>query len=528
MITARIDTFVPFVAFVPFALVALPAQESMRTVPPGREIAEHKLLSLGSTDTWDLEVVAGEVVHCTVDTGEFDPVLELVDSAGERLAIDDGHGSHSELRHIATAASKLRLRVTGFESRGGGNYRFWLERYRTETLAAAGTDEHEFGPEQWWHYRVPLHAGDVIAVGVVGDGRLTAVFDDAMQRPPEWQGGYTATRDGELLLRIEGAERGHARTTVQLATQRALPASGRLDGEMVAGGMHLLRMHLEPSAYELALDGPEHPLSIDFRDRAPSAPGRDPRWCWTGHLDKNGRNRRWLLVREACDCELLIRNPVASPGSYAGRFVPLAAALPADTDVDGALPLGDGLVYELPARLGDVLALDLRSDAFDAMFDVWSPRGQVRSFDDRGSCDLDPRHDGFLVDEPGTWRVLVYSPGGHGSGAFRLRCDRLRVAEVAVGGTLPVELRGADRWVHLPLAENEPIWLSLDSRAFDAALTVVAPDGKDLGTFEGGGLDGSVLTAFRAGAAGTYTIVLRARAGAGAGELAVLRPGGAR
>ena len=99
-----------------------------------------------------------------------------------------------------------------------------------------------------------------------------------------------------------------------------------------------------------------------------------------------------------------------------------------------------------------------------------------------------------------------------------------RVKQLAVGGSLPVTVRGGDTFVHLPLAVDQEVWLSVKSRAFDAGLTVRDPDGVVIGTFEGGGIGQDVLVAIVARKAGVYTLQIHARSGAGAGTLRAIAP----
>ena len=73
------------------------AQGAVSAVPPGREVRQQKLLSPTLTDVWKLDVEADEVLGYTVDSAQFDPVLELYDVGGERLGTHNGEHQHAEL-----------------------------------------------------------------------------------------------------------------------------------------------------------------------------------------------------------------------------------------------------------------------------------------------------------------------------------------------------------------------------------------------------------------------------------------------
>ena len=507
-------------ALVPCALPALlHAQEALVEVPPGREVQQYKVLTPGVADRWELDAAAGEFLHCVVESSEFDPVLELVDADGERLGSDDGEGTRSELQRFAPAEGRFVLRVTGYEGRSGGNYRFWLLRYRTEPLAMDAAAEHVFGPEQWWHFRVPATRGDVFVPRVPYGGTLTAVLDTSQRRLPEWHGGYTARDDGDVLLRVEGAPGHRFCVDVQLARIVALPADGSLDAELPEGGMRVVRHRFEPGACTLELDTPDHDLAVGFRETAPS---RVPRFAWTGHLEKNGRRRQWLLVHEAMDAELVLRNH-GGPACCRGRFVPVSDRLAFGAPRDAVLPLGGGSVFEFDASPGQLVRIELESAAFDGCFDVWTPDGGVYRFDDVRRIDLNPAHT-FLVQQRGVHRVLVYGPAGAGSGPFTICVRDVPVPDLAVGEPMPVAVRGGDVFVHLACIAGQELWLSVQSCAFDAALAVQDPNGRQVAVIEGGGIGGDVLNGIVAETPGVHTLQVMSRRGSGDGVLRAILP----
>lgn len=505
---------------VPLLLTAvLVAQATHVEVPEGRAFSQNKVLTLGLTDTWEIDVAADEFLHCVIETSEFDPVLELVDPDGERLGLDDGEGSRSELRLYAPRTGKLVFRVTGYDGRGGGSYRFWLQRYRTERLAVGASAEHVFGRERWWHYRVAVRQGDVVIPRVPVGGRLTAVLDVGQQLLPEWHGGYTARRDGDVLVRVEGNERDRCQVDVQLARQLTLCEDGGLDAELPAGGMDLVRHRFAPGAWAIEIDTPDAELAIDFRDRHPA---ETPRLSWTGQLEKNGRRRQWLVVHRPVDAELLLRNH-GNAASYRGRVVRIDNPVELGSTMRAELPLGGGQVFELQTRPGQLVKLTTDTRAFDARVDLWLPDGSVQRFDDRRRLDLDVEHT-FLITRPGTYRVLVYTAGGAGSGPFALQVESLPIPRLAVGESLPIRHHGGASFAHLPLGIGQEVWLSLRSGDFDAALSVHDPDGEHIGTFEGGGVGGDVLIALAAKKAGIYTLQIHSRRGSGGAVLRAVTP----
>jgi hypothetical protein len=194
--------------------------------------------------------------------------------------------------------------------------------------------------------------------------------------------------------------------------------------------------------------------------------------------------------------------------------------------VAGKLALGEGDLRELSLEAGDLLRFRLASCAFDAKFDIWDPDGNViaKGVDDRGPLDRDAEHT-LLVPRSGSYRVLAYSDGGGGSGEYTLSAEVLPVPDLRVGARL--ELRLADHGtshVHIQLQAGQEVLLSVRSRAFDAGLVVLAPDGNASFCCEGGGQGGDVLTSYRASHTGVHTLLVQSRGGAGSGELRAIEP----
>jgi hypothetical protein len=495
-------------------------QGATETVVPGRDFHAQKLLTPGLTDTWKLDVAAGEMLWCVVDSSSFDPVLELVDDTGTVLGSDDGAGTRSELWLRAPRAGAYAFRVSPFQNSGGGNYSYFLHRFRTESLGRSAEASHTFGKELWWHYRVTLREGDVLVPTVLGDGRLTAVIDPDRKVVDGLHGGYRARHAGDHFVRIEGREHDRCQVMTQLARsgERALDASHQ---ERIAPyGLDTWRFRLPAGAcivVDLAMA--EALLDFDVRETQPTDQG--PAFVATGHFDKGGRKRRLYFVRADSQLELHLRHQGSLPAGYELAVRCWGETKRAGERIDGTMPLGNGVLFHLPLLAGDLLDVTLASDAFDARLDVWDPQGRViASGDDRGLLDRTAFHR-LLVTQPGTYHVLAYSNGASGSGAYSLYTQSNPVPRLEFGQ--PVKVQGGHH-LHLDLQAGAVVWLSLRSTAFDGALQVVDPAGDAGFVAEGGGIGSDVLVAYRASHTGRHTLLVHARSGNGDGEVKVVLP----
>lgn len=497
------------------------AQGAIETVIPGRDFVQQKLLTPGLTDTWKLDVEVDEMLLCTVASDSFDPILELVDERGVVVGSNDGAGTRSELWIAAASKGAYEFRVSPFQGSGGGQYTYHLHRFRTEALGTAATASHEFGPEQWWHFRVALHQGDVLVPTVLGDGRLTAVLDAGRNPLAEHHGGYRAARDGDCFVRVEGRERATCRVLTQLARQGVRPLDRSIDERIAANGLDTWRFELPAGhALELELSMPEAVMQYEYHEVDPDA-RQGPAYVTNGYFDKGGLVRKLLFARRAAIVELNVRNREGVVRPYSTQLRRVGAPARLGESIAATLPLGDGVLFELPLQAGELVDVEAKSQQFDASFDLWDPDGTqfATCVDDRSLLDRDPLYR-FLVTRPGTYRVLVHGKA-IGAGAFELRTTSQPVPQLQVGA--PQTVHPGD-YLHLDLQDGEVVWLSLQSRQFDARLQVIDPAGNGSFVVDGGGIGGDVLVAYRASHTGRHTLQVLATAGGGAGELKVVRP----
>jgi hypothetical protein len=497
------------------------AQESMRDVVPGRDFTQQKLLTPGLTDVWKLAVEQDEMLWCQVDSSSFDPVLDLVGHGGEVIATNDGAGTHSELWVRAPAKGDVEFRVRPFQGSGGGIYTFWLHRFCTETLGADATATHRFGPEQWWHYRVALRAGDVLVPTVQGEGRLTMVFDAERANVAEALGGYAIPHDGDYFVRVEGPRDRACRTLTQLARRRDLPLDEPRDESVGAFGLDHWRFPVRAGeAFVLDLRMPRGGLSLNQIVDTQRDDRQPPAFVQTGALDKGGQVRRYHVARRDTMLELRLRNDADAVVPYRLAIVRPERAIDVGVPANDRLPLGDGVLYRLSLAAGQLVRLDLDSEQFDPRFDLWSPDGTVlASADDRGPLDRGASHT-FLVGESGIYRVLVWQESRGGCGTFALTATALDVPQLTASEpvTVHADPRGPT-YLHLDLHDGDVVWLSVQSRAFDACLQVLDPAGNGDFCCEGGGIGGDVLCAYRSSHTGRHTLLVHSRSGAGDGEV---------
>ena len=502
------------------------AQDQVRTVPPGREVRDNKLLTPGLTDTWNLEVEKDEILWCIVSSQAFDPVLDLVDHEGNQLASHDGKGTRSELWLRMPKGGAFEFRVRPYQGSGGGQYSFWLQRYRTQTVETDAEVSHRFGREQWWHYRVALQVDELLVPTILGEGRITALFDETRKPMPEVHGAYRAPHDGHYIIRVEGRENHTHQFQCRLARQRPLPPSGPLKDRAEPYGLDVLRMSLcagEAYVFDLAMPSAQCVLNVLERNPVPGRPG----FVWTGSIEKGGRFRRWYTARYDCEIEILLRNENSAAAPYTASLVAIRKNVEPHRAMHGRLAVGGGDMVLLPDVAGQLLNISVQSDTFDPQIDILDPFGNlVGKADDKGPLDRNTDHT-FMVVRPGRYRLLIFTPGGVGGGDYTLVAEPTSIPQVTFDAPRALSLKNqANAYAYAELRGGHEVWLSVRSRSADTALTVIDPDGNVVGTFEGGGRGGDVLAAFVPASQGRYTLQVHRRSGSGDCVLGVFAPDG--
>lgn len=501
------------------SLLCLPvlAQEVLREVAPGREFHDSKVLTPGQTDLWAVDGKVGEVLKCRVGASDLDPVLDLLDDQGTVLASNDGQGSQSYVQFRLQKAGKLQFRVRGFQGAGGGRYELSLERYVTAPLAVGAEAVGSFAKERWHHVRLELAKGERF-VPVVDGARLTAVVQFAANtNVGENLGAYTAPEAGEYHLRIEGDEKQRFTLRTLRPVYSEAVAGQRLSAVVEPFGLHIVGMKLPGgSASMLDLGMPDVQLQQWHR-----LLGEDPKWRELGNAQKGGRSRRLFQPERELEVQLWLRNGEAGPAAYEFGQQVLDAPLAEAGATTSRLALCGLGCHLLPAREGEVLTVSVHAEAFDGGMVVCAPNGeQLACIGDRGPLDRDPGLT-FCAPFRGNYRVIVFAESHTGSGGYQVEVTRHEVPVLGFGRSLELQVGpGRDAHAKFTLAAGQEVWLSVRSGDCDVALSIDADDGPRHATWEGGGVDGNVLAAFRAPKAGTFTLFVHSRRGAGKCQLA--------
>lgn len=125
-----------------------------KAIPPGEDRAGK--LALGAAEFYSFRAQPGQLITAGLESGQFDPVLNLYDDHGRLIARnDDGDGGvGSRLTHMATRAGTYRLRVASLGDGGGGEYTLSLREQKLMALQINGRGKGtlEFGATDFWSF----------------------------------------------------------------------------------------------------------------------------------------------------------------------------------------------------------------------------------------------------------------------------------------------------------------------------------------------------------------------------------------
>jgi len=508
-----------------FLTLPTPAQENLRPLEgPGVEV---KFLTPGGRDTWKIEVEDGETLIAAVDTTEFDPVLRLIGpDEVELLAVDD-EGSKSRFARRLDRGGEYRIVVHGFEDRGGGNYRLEVQRFRADPLRIGDEVALQLGADGRAYRRFDAIEDEVLVPRAEGAAASTSLLDPTGRPIADWMSTFRIEHPGEHVLVIQGQPRTRVRLRVRRAERRFLVDGEEIAEELSPGALHLWQMQCSPLDFRT--------LEIVRRDGVVS------RLVFTG--DRGDANR--ILGQQGFDLRAL---PVSSKGNrqrYAtlfGRKGPFelqvlstsphsrsyrmsrsdpTRALQAPGVAAGDLAVGGSDFYSFEAKPGQLLRVQLSSQAFDTYLRLHDARGLELQGNDDDGTDLNSALE-LLVREGGPLRLQVSAHGDGGGGQYELRLSELTIPTLAAGevarGTAGASAR---QYWRFEGRAGQSVILSVRSSEFDPRVKVLGPDGVIVGEDDDGGVDRDSLLPLQLAASGGYTFWVDGR-GSGEYELRLI------
>lgn len=222
--------------------------------------ARAAFLTVNQADTWAFDAEKNDIVVATVDSNEFDPVLELlqVNSANEvvLLSIDDP-GNRSGFSKRITSRGKYMVRVRAFRNQGGGNYNIDLQRFQATPITAGVRATGAFNSDgQAYHFLSGIK-DQIIVPELLGSSDVDSkeknvwMLDSKGVSVNDWRGCFRIDRNDEYTLVLKGDPKDRYDLKVHLANQKDLPFETPFQGELKRNELDV--WHIRGKAHDLVL-----------------------------------------------------------------------------------------------------------------------------------------------------------------------------------------------------------------------------------------------------------------------------------
>lgn len=498
-----------------------PATPTTSAALPGALLDQTGELALSDTraglslaDRFDVPVQVGDHVFIEVTSSAFDPTLEVTPPGGGRLVNDDWNGDRqrSRLEFVVRVAGAMKVQVSSFAPTSTGAYRVVVLRAGPSGVVQPGQPAASLTPLQ----------GAFLAPGQNTEGALAAGDGTASDGSFYDTVVVSSPHDSAVTVRVSSPSNDPLRVLVTNA--RGQSVAQQSNGVFVLPGAEMHRVQVI----------------------AP-APGRGARWA--------------VAVTDTAPGAENATVGAVTVASHRTPPTPTTVPVMLGQRVTGALAQGDQAlltteltdVYALDLSPGASVSVELASDAFDAYLVAIGPTGLRVENDDSGGT----RNASLELEASQQGRYLLfassYRPGE--TGAYELKVlPTQRASTMTTPGTgptpTPTPTTGAAQTVNGALAQGDTtlrtgefsdtytydlvagstVRLRLSSSAFDPYLIVHPPSGAqadndDLSPQDhNAGLDYVVtqtgphrilVTSFRSGESGAYTLVVTGAGAAG-------------
>ena len=450
-----------------------------------------KFLTLGEVDSWTLEAKANEVLIVHVTTSQFDSVVGLARSNGEDsndevLFSVDEVGSNGHFYHRILEAGTYKIRVHGYQMKGGGNYQMSVKRFVAQP-AEIGTKVtgrfDEKGRASVFFDATPNQQL------VLNGGPFDNVFDhDGQPVHLDWMSTLLVKTEGEHLVSLTGSPNCKFEFCAAPAVIKKLSVNEPDTVDAARDQLNIWEIDVQPD---------------QFRVISVSRAG-NPHVRLIPAPDVNKKDKPLSHRKSRTPLRLL---PVASKGDstkYAvvfgvtGKFQ-LQTYSNSDAAIDvqmidpttpakrnlsatGKLKLGDAMYYGFKANAGEVITMNVESETFDSVLRLVGPTGRIITENDdfRDSRNSQITH---LITRKGYYRWQIASLGNGGGGQFKIGFTEIEKQELDIGRSQESKIAAdTTQYWNLESDEKKSVFVQIRSQSGDAQIQVFDSDGRSVGT----------------------------------------------
>ena len=518
LIVVALFTGVLLVSNCPSTMAGRP-QESSRNLGGNQENAESKFLTLGEVDSWVIEAKKNEVIIVRVTTNQFDAIAGLAHVKGETDETDevlfsiDKDGSNSSFRHRIKKKGKYKIRIHGYEMKGGGNYQLSVQRYVAHPLeidSVADVTADENGVANFFFDATP---GQFLNFN---GSRNTTLFDpDGNIVKADWASVYMIKEAGEYLVHARIATNQKLKFEARSAIVSGLKSGDSVTVESDANRVRCWEINAERGQFEIiTVSRKRNPES-----RIILAPAKNP-------------NEKKLAQRHSGPVVQYL--PVASKGEFTtyavvfgrtGKYLlqtfntrkteidiamdDPSMALGENQELNEKMAVGGAGYFSFQASAGDLVKMKSSSDTFDCLLRLFDSQGnQIANNDDFNNSRNSEIS--FLAPKSGLYRWQVASLGNGGGGNYEVEFTEIPKKSIAIGDvdSSAVEDGETEYW-SLKGEPRQHVYINVRADRFSPSLKIYNSNGRLLKQSNRGASEDG-LVAIKVPADGVLTVWVEA------------------
>ena len=485
-----------FLAFFnPSMRAAEPTQEAQRNL--GNTNSHSKFLTAGEVDNWVLECKANEVLIVHVTTTQFDAVLGLAkasenqDRDGEQekdevLFSVDEDGSKSHFRHRIKEAGTYKIRIHGYQMKGGGDYQLTVQRFLARPAEIGKKIQGRFDDKGRASFFFDASPNQHLAIGNFS----TQVFDENGQPVSlGWNSTLLVKKQGEHLVSFSGRPKKRFTFFPRAATTRNLDLNEPQSIETQSGALNTWEFMAKPGQFRVVTvsRSSNHAVQLVM---APVIQKKD-KSLLKGQssstpmrflpVASKGESTKYAVVFGVAG-KFQLQTYSTSSSLIDIKMIDPTREVKRNESSDGNLALGDAVYYGFTAKPGDVVKMSVTSKTFDSVLRLFDQTGQRIAEND----DFKESRDSQItqvITKKGFYRWQITSLGNGGGGQYDLSFNEIEKKQLAVGRQTKSKINAnSTHYWDLSSDDRKPVFIELRSSSCHPQVRLYDNDGRHLKT----------------------------------------------
>ncbi len=500
-------------------------------------------------DRYTFEGGASDTVIITLESTDFDTIVDLLDAAGTQLVTnDDAQGrTNSLIAFTLPAAGTYTIVARNFGS-GTGAYTLSLQLAVMTPITAGQTIDGTLSAPAGDRYTFSASQGDTVTITLQSDNFDTYLelfdtlgtrleYNDDAGSVQTSQITYTVVQGGDYIIVARAYNTGTGSYTLTLeqgggSTQP--PSDSGLSGQPGTPGGTTLEYGQTISGSMSGANSPRYTfvgtqgdmviITLESLDFDTYLSLLDPGSMELASNDDGGdgsNSQIALKLPESGTYTIVVGsyNNSAFSGSFdlslALAEAPTSTVLSYGDSATAMLmdPIGDH--WSFSGTAGDMIDISVFAETFDSVVDLMGPDGQLVATNDTAS-NFTGSEIVTTLPTTGTYDVVVRDYAAYQTGMYTISLNTVTTQAISVGETVNGDLLAGSGDRYTFTAEpGTPLVITMNSTAFDTYLEVYNSAMNQVSYNDDAGSTSISRIFFTPGSAETYTIVARSFAATG-------------